>query len=78
LLREAFAGAKNHFLMDEFIETTERKARETRVLSVPDSSPYKGSDLFFFNVRKRKEKRLKNKDAIFLFATQNIGNRYID
>jgi hypothetical protein len=49
-----------------------------RAFSVPDFLPYKGSIPIFSNVRKQKEKRLKNKETIFLFATQSIRNRYID
>jgi hypothetical protein len=44
-----------------------------RVLSVPDSSPYKGSIPVFSNVRKRKEIRLKNKDAIFFSTLKASG-----
>jgi hypothetical protein len=45
----------------------------TRVLSVPDSPPYKGSIPVFSNVRKRKEKKLKNKDAIFFSTLEASG-----
>jgi hypothetical protein len=36
-----------------------------RIIFFPDSPSYKGSIPVFSKVRKQKEKRLKNKDAIF-------------
>jgi hypothetical protein len=45
----------------------------TRVLSVPDSPSYKGSIPVFSNVRKRKGKKLKNKDAIFFSTLKASG-----
>jgi hypothetical protein len=41
------------------------------VLSAPDSPPYKGSISVFSNIRKRKEKKIKNKDVIF-FSTHKV------
>jgi hypothetical protein len=43
------------------------------MFSVPDFLPYKGSITIFSNVRKRKEKRLKNKDAIFFSTLKASG-----
>lgn len=45
----------------------------TRVLSDPDSTPYPGNIPVFSNVRKREEKRLKNKDTIFFSALKVSG-----
>jgi hypothetical protein len=62
------------FLTDEFIETT-----WLACLTFPIPRLIQGASSFFlWTSRKRKERRLENKDAIFLFATQNIENRYID
>jgi hypothetical protein len=43
------------------------------VFSVPDFLPYQGSITDFSNVRKRKEKRLENKDAIFFSTLKASG-----
>jgi hypothetical protein len=44
-----------------------------RVLSIYYSSPYLGNLADYSSHRKRKEKRLKNKDSIFLVATHVSG-----
>jgi hypothetical protein len=48
-----------------------------RVFSVPDFLPYEVSIPIFSNVRKRKEKRLKNKGAIF-FSPPKVSGTYGD
>ena len=66
-------GTSNGFLIGEFIGTTPLGG-----FPFPIFFLIKGASPFSATSEKRKEKRLQDKDAIFLFATQNIGNRYID